>query len=649
MALAGPRAAVSAQAPAAEPVPPALSIQITSPIGRTGMTGPVRIVARIVHEPGLVLSPVQFFVDGALVGEDRDGPPFAVEWADANPFERREILAQVSDSAGRSARHVSVLEPLQVVERAFVSSVVVEPSVRDVRGRPVNGLTAADFAVYEDDILQEVELAATDTVPAHYTLLVDSSQSMSRRINFVKEAARQLIERIRPIDSITLVPFNRTLGTITGPTTDRDTVLSAVSAIPAAGGTAILDALKSVAEQLRRTEGRNVVVLITDGYDENSATTLPEALGAIKASRLTVYTVAIGGVAGVSLRGEAVLREIASGTGGQALFPFREMQLPEVHDQIASDVQQRYVLTYTPTNQRLDGRWRAIRVETPDGSHEVVAREGYTSPMPPPIQPKLELTIRDLSRQHIDVTAADLVVLEDGVEQTIDGFEESLTPVSIMLLLDASGSMRRDQDAVREAARTFAAQLPGKDRVGVVTFSEGAALTQDLSFVREFILYAIDRYQVGGGTALYDALMTALTRLQKAEGRTAIVLLTDGRDENNPGTGPGSRASLDDVLTRLSAVGTTVYAIGLGPTVDRSTLERIAEVSAGEAYFPADVSLLTDDYRRILENLRRRYVISYTSTNRTYDGRWRQVEIRPRRETFEVLANEDGYLAPTLD
>jgi VWFA-related protein len=274
-----------------------------------------------------------------------------------------------------------------------------------------------------------------------------------------------------------------------------------------------------------------------------------------------------------------------------------------------------------------------------------MARPGYTAPLPPPLKPRIELTIRDLERQYIDVTASDLAVFEDGVEQAIEGFEESLTPLSMMLVLDSSGSMRKDQEAVMEAARVFARQLPGKDRVGVITFADRAVLTQDLSTVREFILAAIGRYQAAGGTALYDAIAEALIRLRKTEGRKAIVVLTDGRDEDNPGTGPGSVRSLDDVLATLGEVGSTVYAIGLGPNVDRETLEQIADASSGEAYFPADVTSLGDDYRRILENLRRRYVISYTSTNRTYDGAWRHVEIRPKRDDIAVQS-AGGYFAP---
>ena len=125
------------------------------------------------------------------------------------------------------------------------------------------------------------------------------------------------------------------------------------------------------------------------------------------------------------------------------------------------------------------------------------------------------------------------------------------------------------------------------------------------------------------------------------------MVLTDGRDEDNPGRGPGSRHTLDDVIARLKETRTTVYAIGLGrpSTAPRSSASR--EVSSGEAYFSADTDALAADYRRIVENLRRRYVISYTSTNRQHDGGFRKVEVRPKREGIAVDAVE-GYQAPVM-
>ncbi len=642
LAVAVLRAGPAQDAPSASPG--ALAIQITSPLGRTGMSGPVRIVARVTPAAGS-LSPIQFFVDGTLVGEDKDGPPYAVEWSDDNPFRRREIVAQVADSLGATARDLVALEPLVVSGTTHVSSVVLEPSVRDARGRPVNDLKTADFTVLEDGVPQALDLGATDIEPASYTLLVDSSQSMSRRMEFVRDAARQLPARLRKDDEVTIVPFAERLGTVTGPTRDRDTIVGAIAAIRSGGGTAILDSLAEAARQVSQVDKRQILVVITDGYDENSKITFDEALAVVKASRATVYVIAIGGTAGISLTGEDLLKRLAHETGGRAFFPSREFQLTDVHGLIAADVQQRYVLTYTSTNQRLDGSWRTITVTTPDPTHVVSVRPGYKAPEPPPIRPQIELTVRDLSRQHLDVTPADFRVLEDGVEQKVEGFEEALTPVNLMLVLDQSGSMRKDAPAVMDAARTFARQMPGRDRVGVMLFADRPAMVQDLSTIREFILRAIDKYEAVGGTALYDALMASLTRLKKAEGRKAIVVLTDGRDEDNPGTGPGSVHTLDQVLSSIREVEATVYAIGLGPKVDRTTLEQLVAASSGEAYFPADATLLADDYRRILENLRRRFVITYTSTNRRHDGGWRKVELIPTRDSI-AIDSSGGYFAP---
>ncbi len=75
-----------------------LSVRITSPLGRTGGIGAVRIVAQIQQPSGATLNPVRFYVDGTLFKTDDDGPPYAVEWTDENPFERRELAVEVDDS-----------------------------------------------------------------------------------------------------------------------------------------------------------------------------------------------------------------------------------------------------------------------------------------------------------------------------------------------------------------------------------------------------------------------------------------------------------------------------------------------------------------------------------------------------------------------
>jgi VWFA-related protein len=255
------------------------------------------------------------------------------------------------------------------------------------------------------------------------------------------------------------------------------------------------------------------------------------------------------------------------------------------------------------------------------------------------------LTVRDVGRQFVDLGADDLVVIEDGVEQKVEVFQEATTPVSIALLLDASGSMRRDAEAVVEAARSFVAALPRQDRITPMLFADRAEFAHDLSLIRLWTEEAIAKYQAGGGTALWDALTASFARLRKVEGRRVVVVLTDGRDENNPGTGPGSRATFDEVLAGLEASEARVFAIGLGPNVDKERLQLLAERSGGDAYFPAQVSSLAAEYRRIIENLRRRYVLSYTSTNVMHDGGWREVEIRAKKPGI-VIEHKGGYQAP---
>ena len=642
-------------APQAAPVPapanvpqsaPGLSLRITSPLGRTGISGSVRLVARVSADPLLVLSPVQFFVDGKLVGQAKAGPPWAVDWLDENPFVPSEIVAQVSDDKGGVARDVVELKPLEVTDTSQVASVLLEPMVLDADGKPVNGLKLPDFHVLEDGVPQAIEMAEPEVAPTTYTLLIDTSQSMSRRLDFVREAAASLPRFLRPDDMVVVAPFTRKLGTITGPTKDRETIAGAIDAIQSVGGTSILDCLKDLGPKLKGQTTRQIVVLITDGYDENSTTTFDAATQAIKSTEATLYVIGIGGVAGISIKGEDLLRKLATDSGGRAFFPARDSQLVDVHSLIAADVQDRYMVSYTPTNQKPDGTWRVLTVTTSHPDYKVRVREGYRAASPPPIRPQIELSLRDANRGFVDVTPDDLVVTEDGTEQKIEGFEEALTPVNVIMALDNSGSMKKSAEGVKSAAKSFVTALPDKDSLGVVHFADTATLVQDLSKNRKNALEAVNDYNADGGTALYDALMVSLERLKHTEGRRVVVVLTDGVDENNPGTAPGSVHTLDDVRAALKDTGATVFTIGLGSKVDHHVLDELAAISGGESYYPENVVTLEANYHRVLENIRRRYIISYTSTNFTRDGAWRKVDIRCLKPGI-IVQSQGGYFAPS--
>lgn len=620
-----------------------LSVRITSPLGRIGAFTNLRIVAQVHHAAEATLQPIRFLVDGKLYKTDDDGPPYAVEWIDENPFEKRELTVEVEDSEGRIARDSVMLPAFDVVETADVSSVLLEAGVYDSKGRFVINLPASSFSVLEDGVPQTVDVVRSEAMPAVFAILIDSSHSMHRRIEYVREGVRRLIDFMRPADQVLVAPFSKHLEAITGPTSDRKTVLEAIGHVRATGGTAILDSLVEVVQKVPPGSGRHAVVLVTDGYDEDSVTSIDDAIAAVKAAQVTIYVIAIGGVAGVSRTGERMLRRLATETGGRTFLP-RDEALAQVHEHLATDVQNRYLVTYTPSNQKRDGTWRTVTLAT-NPNYTVRTRAGYTAPKPPPVRPELEFTITDRARRYLDLSPGDLVVVEDGKEQAVEAFHEVVAPVSIILALDSSGSMRKSATEAMAAAREFVEAIRPEDSLGLLEFADQSALLHDLTTSREALLKTISEYVAVGGTALYDALWDSLTRLEQVKGRRAIVLVTDGRDENNPGTAPGSVHTQDEVLNLLSQADTTIYTIGVGPKVDRLFLEKVAERSSGESYFPDDVAGLQGDYRRVVENLRRRYVVSYTSTNGARDGAWRKVEIRSRLDDV-VVTSRGGYFAP---
>ena len=170
-------------------------------------------------------------------------------------------------------------------------------------------------------------------------------------------------------------------------------------------------------------------------------------------------------------------------------------------------------------------------------------------------------------------------------------------------------------------------------------------LAHDFTTERETTIKTSRRLQGARGDSAVHGLWDALARLQKVQGRRAIVVLSDGRDENNPGTAPGSLRTVSEVLDVIRESDSTIFPIGLGTKVDRPFLERLAELSGGESYFPVVAADMRGDYQRVIENLRRRYVVSYTSTNSERDGAWRDVQIRPRL-TGTVVRSRGGYFAP---
>jgi VWFA-related protein len=267
-------------------------------------------------------------------------------------------------------------------------------------------------------------------------------------------------------------------------------------------------------------------------------------------------------------------------------------------------------------------------------------------PEAPPIEVDLTATVIDAQNNYVlDLEQKDFAVSEDGVEQKIVRFSREQTAISLALVLDSSGSMKRRVQQAQDAAIRFARQIRPGDQMLVLQFSDGVQLTQPFTADVNQLVAAIHKVGAKGGTALYDALVEGCGALKEGSGRKAMLLVTDGKDENDPGTAPGSKHTYDEALEIAKESDVTIYAVGLGKEVQRDVLEGLARETGGRAYFPPAVEQLDEVYTLIGQELRSRYTIGYSSTNRVRDGAWRSVELTvPGREV--QVGTKKGYYAP---
>jgi Ca-activated chloride channel family protein len=249
----------------------------------------------------------------------------------------------------------------------------------------------------------------------------------------------------------------------------------------------------------------------------------------------------------------------------------------------------------------------------------------------------LWVTVTDKSDQLVgELERTNFTVLEDGAPQTIQEFTLEDRPISMAIVMDSSGSMRDAMPDVHQAAASFVETLRPQDRALVIDFDDKVFLLQDITSDQVLLKESVTSTEALGSTALYDALHAAFRKLRGIDGRRAIVLLSDGDDSS-------SQYGFDRILEEAKAQSVLIYAIGLGD-VRKSVLKDLAETTGGRAFFVDKAKDLGDAYRKIAEELRRQYYISYSTTNKTWDGRFVKLEVKANRSDWTVRARR-GYFA----
>ena len=241
------------------------------------------------------------------------------------------------------------------------------------------------------------------------------------------------------------------------------------------------------------------------------------------------------------------------------------------------------------------------------------------------------------------LTADDFRVREDEVDQQPLIVEAQLPPLSVVLAVDVSGSMSKRIDETRVAAKTFVSTLSSSDSVQLLSFARQintpTGMTQDINEVNA----AIDDLGARGDTALYDAVLRSVELLSDREGRKAIVLLSDGVDDDGTGQ-PLSQATVEDALAAAAKVNVPVFVIGLGTGMDEAVLTRIAD-ETGAIYLNApETNQLGEVYGQIGDQLSGQYAIRYTS-NLPADGTARRVDLASLGAQTNKLYTAEGDVA----
>jgi Ca-activated chloride channel family protein len=290
------------------------------------------------------------------------------------------------------------------------------------------------------------------------------------------------------------------------------------------------------------------------------------------------------------------------------------------------------------------------------------AQEPKPAQQPPPAQIKpftLEVEVDVVSVTAVVFDKAgrpvrglgtkDVQLLESGVEQEVSYFREASSlgdpaervPLSVVLVLDTSGSMAQNLRFLQEAVINFVYKLEEVDTALVVSFNESvkgsAEFTPDTDRLERFV----EGLQAWGGTSLYDAIHYSLGRIKDAPGRKALVVFSDGADTT-------SQLQDKDVVDYARAVEATVYSIGFKgsgfmASSPRGFLRKIATETGGQFFAPDKVGELIKVFNEISNELKNHYLLAYTP-KRPPDGTWREIVLKVNRSDAQVRVRK-GYFA----
>jgi Ca-activated chloride channel family protein len=256
-------------------------------------------------------------------------------------------------------------------------------------------------------------------------------------------------------------------------------------------------------------------------------------------------------------------------------------------------------------------------------------------------------TVTDAQKRLVpDLVQDDFEVLDNDKPQPLVFFQNEIQPISVVLMLDTSGSMTLTLDLLRLASEQFVLRLLPADSARVGAFNDKIQFNSRFMNDRDQLITDIKNLDYGNGTRLWDALAASLDELKGIDGRRVILVFTDGDDTDS------RKSSLGKVIDRARAEEVMIYAIGLesrffnGQSVVRtrpdSGLRKVADETGGGYFELTKSSELASTFTRVAQELHSQYVLGFTPV--TLDGRVHKLAVRVKKPGMNARARR-SYLA----
>ena len=299
--------------------------------------------------------------------------------------------------------------------RSDVNSVTVDVAVLDNRGNFIPKIPGGNFRILEDDVPQKTTGFSVGESPMTVCLVVEFNalfqQTYSRTWYETLQAAYSFLGGLRKDDYIAVVAFDLRPEILADFSTDSSKWQEALARlrVPGFRESNLYDALVDTADRMSEIEGRKAIVLLASGIDTFSKLTFDKTRKALQVAGVPIYSIGLfqamrimaeGRMGGSQrmdfLQADNQLKTFSKETGGQSYFPRFSAEYPQIFGQINEGLRNQYALTYSPSNQLRDGKYRKIRVELVNPAtneplrvldekgkpikYQVIAKAGYTAP-----------------------------------------------------------------------------------------------------------------------------------------------------------------------------------------------------------------------------------------------------------------------------